>query len=358
MPDRNPPSLALSRGRLLACLEVRGDCSEWQAEVDGTRCRAVAFASLAGPLRPGDEVLLNTTAVRLSLGTGGAHFVVAGPASPPGQALAGRESGHILKLRYTPLQHRVLAAEEEASPYHGEIAACEGLGGIPVLAAELHSQAGAAAIAARRAAPGARIVLVHLDSAALPVPYSRLVHRLRADGVLDATVSAGHSFGGDYEAVNVYSGLVVARAAAGADLVLVSQGPGNVGTGTRLGFSGLAVVEALHAAVALGGTPILAPRISAADPRERHRGISHHTRTILECLHVSVTVPLADATMGPTGGAHNTILVDPSPALEALSPYREVLTTMGRTLEEDADFFRAATAAGLYAAGRTRIQST
>lgn len=316
----------------------------------GESCRAIAYASLSGPLRPGDEVLLNTTAVQLSLGTGGAHFVIAGPGDPARPELAGREAGHILKLRYTPLQHRVLSAEEEASPHRAAVEAFRGLDRTPVLAAELLSQAGAAAIAARATARAARIVLVHLDSAALPIAFSRLVDRLREDGVLDATVTVGQSFGGDYEAVNVYSGLVVARAVAVADLILVSQGPGNVGTGTRLGFSGLALAEALHAAAFLDGAPILAPRMSEGDGRDRHRGVSHHTTTLLEALHVSVHVPFPTTASLPASGRHRVTAEDPSPAWPSLGAYRDMLTTMGRSLDEDALFFQAAAAAGVFAA--------
>jgi len=318
--------------------------------VDGVRCTAVAFASLVGPLRAEDEVLLNATAVELSLGTGGAHLIISGPTTQGATEFAGREAGHTIKLRYTPLQLRVCSAEEEVSPHRAAVAAFQGLAQAPVLAAELLSQAATAAIAARVTAPAARIVLLHLDSAALPLSYSRLVERLRGDGVLDATITVGQSFGGDFEAVNVYSGLAVARAAAGADLILVSQGPGNAGTGTRLGFSGMAVVEALHAATFLDGKPILAPRCSEADSRERHRGLSHHTQTILEALHVQVTVPCPSSDLLPEASGHR-LVIEPLPVdLTAFQAYRDILTTMGRSLDEDGLFFRTAAAAGAYAA--------
>jgi hypothetical protein len=58
-------------------------------------------------------------------------------------------------------------------------------------------------------------------------------------------------------------------------------GPGLAGTGTALGHGAVRVAEALAVARALGGAPIVAPRVSFADARERHRGLSHHTRTVL-----------------------------------------------------------------------------
>jgi hypothetical protein len=355
VPNDSPPALQRRAGTLVHCLEARADCTEWEVVMAGERVRAIAFPSLCGPLRPGDPVLLNTTAVTLGLGTGGTHFVIARGSFEEGDAepFPGRAAGHILKLRYTPLQHRVRAAEEEASPYREAVTTFGGLRGMPVLAAELHSQAAAAALAARDSG-AQRIVWVQLDTAALPLAVSRLVARLRADGVLAATVTVGQGFGGDYEAVNVYSGLVVA-AVSRADLILVTQGPGNTGTGTEYGFSGLALAEALHAAATLGGAPILAPRLSEGDPRARHRGLSHHTRTLLKCLHVPVAMPL------PTGVAVElpsdvrvapVIERVPEPSLAPLEPYRDMLTTMGRTLEQDRLFFRAAAAAGTYAAAR------
>jgi uncharacterized protein DUF3866 len=353
-------------GRLRSCLEARPGCSEWEVEVDGEVARAIVLAELVGPVQPGDAVLLNTTAVALGLGTGGAHFVLArqDPANEnstsfparSGQEFPGREAGHLIKLRYTPLQLRVLAAEEEASPYRQAVENIAGLDGAPVLGAELHSQAAAAAIAARSEAPGIRIAWIQLDTAALPLAVSRLVPRLRAGGVLDATVTTGQGFGGDYEAVNIYTGLIAARAVAKADLLLVTQGPGNAGTGTEYGFSGLALAEAFHACDTLGGTAILAPRMSEADPRDRHRGLSHHTCTLLRCVRASVVVPMPPeaGTLLLTARQRYTdaILteVDPTPALPALEPYRDLLTSMGRSLDQDPLFFRAAAAAGIYAA--------
>ncbi len=361
-----PSKLALREAHVRACLEVRGGCSEWEVEIEGQPARAVAYGSLLGaPLRPGDRVLLNTTAAELRLGTGGVHFIVAVAGSgsedqvqsASHSSFPGREAGHILKLRYTPLQHRVMAAEEEASPHHGAVRDFKSLAGLPVVAAELHSQVGAVALAARAAWPEARIAYLQLDSAALPVSFSRLAARLREDGVLTASVSTGQSFGGDFETVNVYTGLIVASEVIRADMVVVGQGPGNVGTGTAYGFSGLSLVEALHAADTLGGFAILTPRMSAADPRERHQGLSHHTRTLLECLRCPVTLPFPpkaspQAEWGSRG--HTTAVSDPDPIMPALEPYAAFLTTMGRSLAEESLFFRAAAAAGVFGAGLGR----
>ena len=322
--------------------------------MEGRTERAIAYPELCGPLAPGAEVLLNTTAAALSLGTGGVHFILAALGVAPDEPFPGREAGHIMRLRYTALQHRVQAVEET-----GFGGAVTGLGGLPVLAAELHSQAAVAALAARAARPELRLAWLQLDTAALPLAFSRLLARLRSEGVVDASIAVGQGFGGDYEAVNVYSGLIAARAAVEADLVIVTQGPGNVGTGTNYGFGGMALVEALHAVSLLGGTPILAPRMSEADPRERHRGVSHHTRTLLRSLRVMVRVPFpanrADMMPGDTGATpevgHNLVPVELRAGWDPLAGYEESLSTMGRSRAQDSLFFESAVVAGLYAAG-------
>ena len=71
-----------------------------------------------------------------------------------------------------------------------------------------------------------------------------------------------------------------------------------MGSGTALGFSGTQVAEAVNAAAALGGRPVACLRLSGADRRERHRGVSHHSLTALGRLALArcaVAVPeLAD----------------------------------------------------------------
>lgn len=365
-----PPAILRRTARLLRSLPGppgQPDCLHWEAAMDGEpdgagAVRAVSYPSLTGELAPGDRVLLNATAVALGLGTGGAHFVIAsleGAGGPP-EPFPGRSAGHILKLRYTPLQRRVRSGEEEASPYRNAVLSFRSLEGTPVLGAELLSQAAAAAIAAH--AHGAAvgrvpcIAMVLLDTAALPLAFSGLIARLRCDGVVAGCITTGQAFGGDVEAVNVYSGLVLARAALHADLIIVTQGPGNVGTGTRFGFGGLALAEAFHAGDTLGGRAVLVPRLSEADPRARHRGLSHHTQTLLDVTRAPLVLPRppeVELELPESRWPREAPRVDPAPAWEALAPFRDVLTTMGRTLDEDPLYFRAAAAAGVYTAHET-----
>jgi hypothetical protein len=349
---------------LLEALVERHGLVEWRVRLaDGGESIAISYPVFTGDLTPGQSVWLNTTAEEMGLGTGGVHFVMSSCGANTGLAgdeigaVARREAGHLMKLRYTPLQHAVLAVEEEASPHHAAVAAMRELGGLPVVVAELHSAAMAAAVAAR-ACGAQRIVYVMTDGAALPLALSRLVARLRADGVLNGTVTAGQAFGGDLEATTLASALIAAKVVLAADIIVVSQGPGNAGTGTPLGFSGLAQAEQLNTVVALAGRPVGVVRVSFADARPRHHGLSEHTATVLGRMtlaRVSVALPeLAPehtaallAQIEATGliARHDVRRVPADDLLAALRPYREMLTTMGRIVDKDPEFFLAACAA-------------
>src|SRR5580700_3184761 len=228
---------------------VSGVRREWPGAVeldvlvDDARVRALAYPALTGRPQPGDRVLVNTTALDLGLGTGGYALVVAVPDRlPPDPALA----GHLVKGRYTPLQATVLGADEPGSPHHDVLRDADDLGGMPVVVADLHSALPAVLAALRAAGPAGAppsAVYVMLDGGALPAWFSRSCAGLREAGWLRGTVTVGQSFGGDLEAVTLHTGLLAARHVLGADLAVVTQGPGNLGTGTRWGFSGVACGE-------------------------------------------------------------------------------------------------------------------
>lgn len=297
--------------------------------VDGER--AYVLTGLIGEVAVGDEVVVNTTAVELGLGTGGWHVVHWNLARRSIDAPGG---GHILKLRYTSLQVDAGAAEEHLDELP------EDLGGMPVVACTLHSQVGVVAAVARHLRPHLRIAYVMTDGAALPLALSDLVHQLRAAGVLDATVTAGHAFGGDHEAVSVPSALAVARHVAGAELVVAGMGPGVVGTGTTLGTTAVEAAGIVDAAAALGGRPVLCVRASDGDARARHRGTSHHTDTVRRLLRTD-GVPAPEAADVPDAPAV-------APILDGLGIR---ITTMGRGPDADPAFFAACAAAATVAVG-------
>ncbi|MEN5075528.1 DUF3866 family protein [Isoptericola cucumis] len=346
-----------------------------------TQVRGLAYTTLVGDPDVGDRLLLNVSALARGLGTGGYGLVV-GPAGPPGTPLPADPApgpGHLVKARYTPLQAMVLGVDEQESPHHDALRDADDLHGTPVVVADLHSALPAIVAGARHAAAlaGRRppaVAYVMTDGGALPAAFSRTVATLRDAGWLATCITVGQAFGGDLEAVTVHTGLLAARHVAGADLVVVTQGPGNLGTGTRWGFSGVAAGEALNAAATLGGRPVASLRVSGADARDRHLGVSHHSltaygRVALAAADVVVPVPTPQvesldawgpelttrlraqaATLATAPAAHRLVDVPADEALvDALRGSPARLSTMGRGLDADPAAFVAAAVAGVHA---------
>jgi Protein of unknown function (DUF3866) len=282
-----------------------------RVEVDGTAC--VAYPTLTGPVALGDEVVVNTQARDLGLGSGG--FDVLCVNLTRGLGLPAEPGAHVMKLPYTPLQ-LALAHVEEAGGGQAQ------LDGMPVVCCSVHSQV----VPVCAALAGLKIAYVQLDGGALPLALSDAMRASTA-----STASVGACFGGDVECVNAWSALAWAKE-AGHDVAVCAIGPGIVGTGSRLGHGGLAAAAAANAAIGLGGRPVVAVRVSEGDPRERHQGVSHHTRAVLDlCLGEVVVAGEADA-----------------------EGWREAcdglpLSHMGRGPDEDPEFFAAAYAAGIAA---------
>lgn len=347
---------AWAEGRISELIEASDDLVRAQATVDGEEVSAIGFPSMLGPLRVGDRVVLNVTGLDLDLGTGGDGFILwnlDGPGAPgPGE-------GHIVKLRYTPWQTEVLAAEAPESPHHVALSQLETLSGMPVIVCGLHSQVAGAVAGVKEAAGDSRIGYLMTDGGALPLAWSRLVATLRSAGLIDVTCTSGHAFGGDLESINAYSGLAALRAAGSADVVVAAMGPGVVGSATRLGFSGMEVGELLDAAGALGGHAVASLRISFSDPRPRHRGVSHHSLTALRLAaarRATIAVPqlpeeqehlvqvsIAGAGLGER---HELAFADGQPGVDLLRRTGVEVTSMGRTLEDTPELWLAAAAAG------------
>ncbi len=356
---------------------------------DGERLSTLAYPAISGVPRVGQRVLVTVGTLAKGLGTGGYALVVAAPdelpADPPSAP------GHLVKARFTPLQQLVLGVDDQESTHHETLRDADDLAGLPVVVADLHSAVPAIVAGIRHAAlragrPLPRVAYVMTDGGALPAAFSRTVAGLREAGWLEACVTVGQAYGGDLEAVTVHTGLLAARLVAAADVAVVAQGPGNLGTGTRWGFSGVAAGEAVNATGVLGGRPVAALRVSGADARERHLGVSHHSLTAygrVALLPADVVVPAFGvgpvlgvpdddgvpplepgtltalgarvrqqaAALGAPAGRHRLVEVAAGAELMtalATTPVR--LSTMGRSLEDDPGAFLTSAAAGVHAA--------
>lgn len=300
-------------------------------EVDGDPC--VAYPRVTGAVEEGDVVLVNTQAVTLGLGSGGFDVLYANLTR--GLGLTSADDAHVMVLPYTPGQHAVRFAEEDDRGSGSE------LDGVPVVCVGLHSQL--APVAA--ALSGRRVAYVQIAGGALPVSLSDTVRALRARRLLDRSIAVAPCFDGDVQCVTLAAALACA-ASTGVDAVVCGIGPGIVGTGSRFGHGGLAVAEAVNVVHVLGGRAVIAPRVSLADGRERHRGLSHHTRTALALCLGERTVAWPAGLEHPTGLQVEEVDVKGWELACASLP----LHHMGRGPDEDPWFFAAAFAAGRLAA--------
>ncbi|HOJ77780.1 MAG TPA: DUF3866 family protein [Bacillota bacterium] len=345
----------ISDGTDLQELAVRMD--------DGTEHNAYNYPAFNKRLTVGERVALNVTAVKLGLGTGGRHFVLP-EYNDELQEVDAPPKGHIMKLRYTPWQFPILAAEEEAGPHHQTLKDVDSLNGTPVVAASLHSMLPGIILGFRQQyRKPAKIVYIMNDAAALPIALSNLVKELKQKKLLDLTITAGNAFGGDLEAVSIPSAMLTAGQAEKADLIIVGLGPGIVGTGTKLGFSGIELSWVIDLTVRLNGNSIMVPRISGADPRARHFGLSHHTVTILKLASQKTNLPLSTL-LEPRlrqevleaikkNGLFSTqswYATDEPSVLELFAEYGIKVKSMGRGVDDDPAFFQSTVAAGYLAA--------
>ena len=302
---------------------------------------AWADRSLVGEMREGDEVIVNVEARDLGLGSGGFDLVhvnltrgLDGPGA--GEAAA-------MKLNYSSLQHPVdpvesLEAERAGRP-------------IPVLVLSLHGQLAPAAWAAGRVTSGMRVGYIQTAGGALPGALSEDVAELRRRGLLSDHVTAAPAYGGQREAISVTGALAAAAGPLGWDAAIAGPGPGIVGSASALGHGGMAALETVHSALALGFETLIAPRMSSADARERHRGLSHHTETVLGLLLGAVRVPVpagdddaVEQLREACGTAHE---IWPREArLDEYAASGLSASHMGRSIDEDPLFFAAALGAG------------
>ena len=295
-------------------------------EVDGEAC--IAYPRLTGEVEEGDVVLVNTQAVELGLGSGGFDVLYANLTR--GLQLGSPDTAHVMLHPYAPAQHAARFAEEDDDT-PGR------LDGLPVVCLGLHSQLAPACAALA----GRRVTYVQLAGGALPVSLSDSVRALRARRLLDTTIAVAPCLDAEVQCVSV-AGALTHAAGQGADVVVCGIGPGIVGTGSRFGHGGLAVADAANVAAALGGSPVIAPRVSFRDERPRHRGVSHHTRSALELCLGEVCVAWPKGLDAP----HGIEIVEVDVEGWELECGHLPLEHMGRGPAEDPWFFAAAFAAG------------
>ena len=338
--------LKLRRGRVSSLESADGRIVRLTVRLEegGAPRPAVAYPRLTGPVEPDDEVVVNVEAADLGLGSGGFDVVHCNLT----RGLEGEGGdGHVMKLNYTSLQHAVMPLEEgreDTRPAEG----------IPVAVVSLHGHLPCATFALAAQAAGARVGYVQSAGGALAGELSDTVADMLERGLLAGHVTAGAAHGAPAEAITVEGALEAGRE-LGWDCALVGPGPGILGSASALGHGGLAALANAHAALALGCPVIIVPRLSSADPRDRHRGLSHHTGTVLRMLLRPVRIAVPHGLSLPSGtavaraatrGGHEPVTVDVAALCDGYLQSGLPAGTMGRTFEEDRDFFLAGLAGG------------
>lgn len=330
------------KGTVKEIISKRDDASEVIVEYDGELHDAINYNKISGDIECGDTVYLNVTASFLNLGTGGYDFVVVN--ATRGENLNLGSSCGIMKMKYAPCQ--------VGFDYSNSNDEYNSLDGMVVLIGELHSMLPAAACSLKYILDDIKICYIMTDGGCLISGFSSSLYDLKKKGVINSSVTYGSSSGGDFEAVNIYDALIISRHIAGCDAAIVTMGPGSLGTGTKYGFSGIEQGFAIDAANTLGGVPVYIPRISFADTRCRHYGISHHTITVLSEIaktRCQVVIPklcsekhdiiMSQIMQNNINIRHDLVIEDSDIVFNALKYYNVDVSTMGRGLYQDRDFF-------------------
>jgi hypothetical protein len=339
----------VSGGRLKLRRGVVVSAEPLTVEVDGERRAAWADTVLLGEMHEGDQVVVNVEALDLGLGSGG--FDIVHVNLTRGLEGGGPGDEHVVKLNYSSLQHAVEPVEPPSAPAEGPSGKRPGEG-IPVLVLPLHGHLAPAAWAASQAAPEIKVGYVQVGGGALPGSLSRDVAELRRRDLLCGHITAAPAYGGEHEAISVAGALDAAARTLDWDAVIAAPGPGIIGSETRLGHGGVAALDTAHASLALGLPTLLSPRLSSADPRDRHRPVSHHTLTVLQMLLAPVEIavpsgnPVAIALLADAAGWRHHLSEMPAD-LAGYAAAGLPARTMGRSLEQDPLFFAAPLAAGV-----------
>lgn len=321
--------------------------------------KAINYNFITGSLIEGDTVYINTSASYLSLGTGGYDYVIINETR--GAFMDLEAGGHIMKMRYTPYQIKCNCPSEENNKFHNDIMKFKSLEGMAVIIGELHSMLPPTACCLKYLNKSRKIAYIMTDGGSLPIDISFSVKELIKKGIVLGTVTSGNAFGGDVEAVNIYDALIAAKVVLKCNAAIITMGPGIVGTGTKYGFSGIEQGYIIDAINTLNGIAVFIPRLSFKDSRDRHYGISHHTITILNEIsktkaHVifpclggkKMEIIKSQITRYNLNRMHDIQFIDSDTIFKALDYYNVTVNTMGRSLEEDREFFMACGSAAYY----------
>lgn len=318
---------------------------------------AINYFKQTGRCNINDRILVNTIGVRLGLGTGGYHIVYYVIDSKEKALICyDKKFGHIIKMKYTQIQTRVKAIEEEER-YREFFISPLNIGAKPVIFASLHSMLPAVVSVIKDKNPNVNITCIYTYGGAMNCQNSFILRELKYKRLIDNVITVGECFGGDYEAINIYTALIFSFKGLSSDLAIVCCGPGIAGTSTYYGFSSLDLIHPIYASKVLGCNMIVVPRISLKDMRKRHYGISMHTIAILNCIDFPVYIPIPNSIYdlvenqlfeNGINNKHKVVLVNGYNAGEAMKKAGIKPDVMGRGYMDDMEYFECCGASGAF----------
>lgn len=341
--------LNLEQGIVIRIIFQRYEVQFLDVEVNGRYEMAINYINHTGVCRIGDLVILNTIAVRMSLGTGGYHFVYYNLSiKNNNNGDYNKSSGHIIKMKYTPCQFKVKTIEEMEN-YKSYFDFPVDLSSKKILIAKLHSMIVPVACLLKYKKPDCKISLIYCYGGSLNAGFSDILSELRKKNIIDSVITCGECHGGDYESVNIFTAIIFAYNILNSDFIIISCGPGIAGTSTFYGFSSLELVFAVYTVNLMGNVPIVIPRVSFADKRDRHFGISLQSIAFLKCINFPVYFPLYNS-LGwdiiskqikthDIFSKHHVRYVDNSSVREAMGYYKVKGESMGRKYDDDPAYF-------------------
>lgn len=327
--------------------------------IDGKIEKAINYYKQIGKCNSGDRILLNTIGVRLGLGTGGYHIVYCIIDRIENSLNYDRKFGHIIKMKYTQVQMRVKTIEEDER-FKALFNIPLSIGPKPVIFASLHSMLPAVSSVIKDKNPKSKITCIYTYGGAMNCQNSFILRELKNKKLIENVISVGECFGGDYEAINIYTALIFSFNGLKSDTVIVCCGPGIAGTSTYYGFSSIDLIFPIYASKILGCTQIVVPRISFKDMRKRHYGISMQTIALLNCIDFPVYVPFSNNIYelvknqifkNKINDMHRVVLVSDYNTGDAMNRADIAPKIMGRSYMDDVEYFESCGASGAFLSG-------
>lgn len=324
---------------------------------NGEIAKAINLLDSNKELDIGEYVLVNITAKKLNLGTGGYDFIL------PADKFFYPSKGHIMKLRYTPLQFSVLTEEEKNPELFNKVPYFNNM---VIVVCELHSMVLPICVYLKERKNDLKICVILTDWGMLNAKLSSNLGFLKANGFVDYTITCQEAFNGDFECINEVDSLIFSQN-LGADIVIIAPLPGIVGTGTRFGFSAFNAVNVIEDIYRFGGSAIFPIRVSKSDKRERHKFLSHHSLTMLSYVNSSVEIPIFKfedqlffnstyKDLNNYRSKHKITVIEKIDEGIVIK-YKDILKTMGKGFEDDNVYFLQLFAVGEYILNKKILRS-